>query len=113
VKFIKQQFFELECSHLNANNRLDYNIILDLLDDNFKEIGKSGRVIYKNDIENSTLHTFEYQISDFVTEKIQKGIVLVTYKLFNETDNVLTNRSTLWIRKNNQWKMRFHQGTII
>jgi len=113
VTFIKQQFYELEISHLNANNREDKDIILNLLDENFKEIGKSGKIIKKSDIENNSLHTFEYKISEFVTEKIQKGIVLVTYKLFNETDNVTTNRSTLWIRKNSEWKMRFHQGTII
>lgn len=113
MSFIKQQFYELECTHLNANNRLDKSIILNLLDDDFKEIGKLGKVIYKRDVEEGTLHTFDYEILDFTVEKIQKGIVLTTYELFNKTDKLTTKRSSLWIRKQSEWKMRFHQGTTV
>ncbi|MEK4393402.1 DUF4440 domain-containing protein [Mammaliicoccus sp. FSL K6-3158] len=110
---MKQQFYELECAHLDASNRNDKSFIINLLDDEFKEIGKSGRMIYKRDIEEATLHTFDYEISDFIVEKIQKGIVLTTYELINKTDHITTKRSTLWIRKQSEWKMRFHQGTIV
>lgn len=98
---------------MDASNRMDKSFILTLLDDDFKEIGKSGKMIYKCDIEEGTLHTFEYEISNFIVEKIQKGIVLTTYELINKTDHITTKLSTLWIRKQSEWKMRFHQGTTV
>nr|WP_263312865.1 DUF4440 domain-containing protein [Mammaliicoccus sp. Marseille-Q6498] len=109
---MKQQFYELECFHLKAENRHDKEKIMNLLHDDFKEIGKSGRIFNKSDFTNAELHTFNFEIDEFKADKIQKGIVLVTYRLNNKTDNIVTNRSTLWIRNNSEWKMRFHQGTI-
>ncbi|CPN52799.1 DUF4440 domain-containing protein [Mammaliicoccus stepanovicii] len=110
---MKKQFYELECFHLEANNRTDKQRVLDILDDDFKEIGKSGRVITKQDIKESTLHTFDFDILDFEASKIQKGVVLITYQLINKSDDIVTNRSSLWVRRSASWKMRFHQGTIV
>lgn len=52
---------------------MDKSFILTLLDDDFKEIGKSGKMIYKRDIEEGTLHTFEYEISNFIVEKFKRN----------------------------------------
>ncbi|MFJ7558561.1 DUF4440 domain-containing protein [Bacillus thuringiensis] len=37
--------------------------------------------------------------------------VLTIYKIFNETKEIKTIRSSIWEKRNNNWKLFFHQET--
>jgi hypothetical protein len=91
-----------------------------LLADDFMEFGKSGRVYHKQDtldgLEREQID-LEIEVADFNTKELATEVVLVTYTAqMLDTDNmtkVSTNRSSIWIRRDDRWQMVFHQGTKI
>lgn len=44
---------------------------------------------------------------DLAVDELADGIALVTYTLDG------TWRSSIWIREDGRWQMRFHQGTTV
>lgn len=90
----------------------------DLLADDFREFGRSGKVWTKATIlpelaGDSIADAFH--ISDFKVQRLSDSIALVTYlahRTFENEPDMLTNRSSIWRRDmDNDWRMVFHQGT--
>ena len=95
-----------------------------LIDENFYEVGQSGKSWNKEQI----IEYFNQQISNtknpcvvtmedekFVT--VDKSIVLITY-IFKQTDassnfSSSSRRSSLWKKQGEKWVMLFHQGTPV
>ena len=83
----------------------------------FWEVGASGRrysreyvlELLEGRYENLT-HEIWY-IEDFQCQEIAKDNYLVTYTLFQ--DDRQSRRSTIWRRFENDWKIFFHQGTLV
>ncbi len=44
-------------------------------------------------------------------KRLAENIILVLYKM--EKDNIISNRSSIWQKEEDGWKMIFHQGTKI
>ena len=95
-----------------------------LIDDNFYEIGQSGKtwnkgkvIEYFNQQRSSTKKPCVVTMEDenFVT--VDKYVVLITYT-FKQTDTSSnfsrsSRRSSLWKKQGERWVMLFHQGTPV
>lgn len=90
--------------------------LAELLDDAFFEIGSSGRVFTKAQVLDALQAESEVHIeaTDFEVRFMAPDVALVTYRAHRlGTPRVHTWRSSLWKQAQGQWRMAFHQGTII
>jgi len=87
--------------------------------DEFWEVGASGNVYTKKDVIETLLERYNdpdyqdiWEAKDFELTKIAPDNYLLTYILIQDKTRV-TRRSTLWRRVNGDWKILYHQGTLI
>jgi hypothetical protein len=87
--------------------------------DEFWEVGASGNVYTKKDVIETLLERYNdpdhqdiWEAKNFKLTKIAPDNYLLTYVLIQEKTRV-TRRSTIWRKKNGDWKILYHQGTII
>jgi hypothetical protein len=85
----------------------------ELLSNTFREFGVSGRVWDRAGIiaELSTVTPYEIVSENFECERLSNELALLTYISRNSTRRAL--RSSLWRLEGDQWRMVFHQGTVI
>ena len=110
--------------------RRDVTSISNLLADDFREIGISGRVYSKLDIlaELNTEQPVSTMLSEFNCDLLAPGIALVTYRSACNADGRQTTqsiRSSVWVQRQvaafgssgpareMRWQMLFHQSTRI
>ena len=82
-----------------------------LLDNEFSEIGQSGRLYGKAEMLEA-LRAFPgfngpRSIQDLEAKALSGDVVLLIYRVL-ETG---TRRSSIWRRADGQWRLVFHQGT--
>ncbi|MBK2029352.1 nuclear transport factor 2 family protein [Francisella noatunensis] len=115
--FLSQQLLSLEESLLSHETRFDYKYMSRILTDDFKEFGKSGYFYSKKDILDSIFLPAKIGIKivsdSFEIDQLDKHIVLVTYKTINLDSSQKQHRCSIWIKVDNDWKMKFHQGNIM
>ena len=87
--------------------------------DEFWEVGASGNVYTKQDVIETLLERYNnpdyqdiWEAKDFELTKIAPDNYLLTYSLIQDKTRA-TRRSTLWRRVNCDWKIIYHQGTLI
>ncbi|MBJ8350286.1 nuclear transport factor 2 family protein [Streptococcus zalophi] len=101
-----------ERRHLTNDKRKDQTY-LDVLHPDYKEFGASGRIFYKNDFEKIDLLESDYQIIDYNVLALSETSCLATYQLIDNMTGQKTNRSSIWVIYQNDWKLLFHQGTVV
>lgn len=112
---------ELEERLLQPDVRKSAKDVMDLLADEFIEFGSSGRVFDKqqiiNSLQNESIESLtQRSITEFKTLVLAAGVVLVTYRIVRHLSGeqpVHWLRSSIWKLNNGQWKMIFHQGTLV
>ncbi len=110
---LEQQIYELECSHLKPEVRESKEKIGKVLDDEFFEIGSSGYMIYRADIEGDHALAMDLlTISDFQLRELGPEAVLTTYAIVNERSGRKTLRSSVWKKREDGWRLFFNQGTV-
>jgi hypothetical protein len=83
----------------------------------FREVGASGRrysrEIVLDVLENRFKNPAEecWKTKDFDCLEIAPDNYLVTYTLIQ--GDRITRRATIWRRSNSNWKIVYHQGTIV
>ena len=89
-----------------------------MMADGFFEIGASGKRYSQEDVldalekRHAQLHEDVWETSDFSCRELAPGLYLLTYTLVQ--DGVRrTRRTTIWQRSGAEWKIVFHQGTLI
>jgi hypothetical protein len=84
--------------------------LMSLIADHFLEFGQSGRVWTARSIrEVMEVPLGEPAvIEDFDVDELADGVVLATYVMPGPP---AVNRSSIWVRRDGRWQMRFHQGT--
>lgn len=88
-----------------------------LIDYSFWEVGASGRRYSRETVlkvleERSKNRTEDkWNTKDFHCLEIAHDNYLLTYTLFQ--GNRITRRATIWRRLDKDWKIIFHQGTIV
>ncbi len=93
--------------------------IIEQVCDEFWEVGASGNVYKKQDVVETLLDRYSdpayediWETKDFVLSEIAPDNYLLTYVLIQNKTRV-TRRSTIWRKVNGQWKILYHQGTIV
>lgn len=110
---LTEEFYELECSHLKPEVRVSTEKLGEILDDEFYEFGSSGGLIkrsYYN--EDHPLNPDPMEIKSFTAHELGPAAVLTTYQIYNQKTGRLTNRSSVWKKRESGWKLFFHQGTV-
>jgi hypothetical protein len=88
-----------------------------MVDDDFWEIGASGRRYtrkYVLEVLEDRTRTPEedlWETTDFRCQELASGLYLLTYTLLQ--GKRISRRSTIWRRVDPDWKIVFHQGTIV
>jgi hypothetical protein len=84
--------------------------LMSLIADDFVEFGKSGRVWTARSVREvlEGEPTRRVSIDDFEVAELADGVVLATYSMPGSPS---VNRSSIWIRRDGRWSVRFHQGT--
>lgn len=109
---LKEQLQQLEVNLLKPEVRSSREELINLLDDDFFEIGSSGRILYQyEEIGPSGIGPVKMVLSDFDIHPITDEVTLTTYRIFNEETNQYSLRSSVWKYSNGKWRMFFHQGT--
>ena len=89
-----------------------------MTEETFWEVGASGKRYSRNFIFDTLEERFknppkdEWEIKDFHCLEISVDNYLVTYTLIQDRTRI-TRRSTIWRRKGKDWKIVYHQGTIV
>jgi hypothetical protein len=89
-----------------------------MTDAQFREIGASGRRydrayvldILEKRLDNPAEDVWE--TSDFDCLELSRDTYLVTYTLLQQKQRV-TRRSSIWRRTGVDWKILYHQGTVV
>lgn len=86
--------------------------ISELLHDEFEEFGKSGKIFTKEDILSKmpSWEYFETKLENFRYIELSSRCLLLKYK--SNIGGIEANRSSVWVKEKNQWRMIHHQGTI-
>lgn len=90
-----------------------------MLDDDFFEVGASGRTLSREHGVRTLMQRLErddaldsWESSDFKVYHISDDSYLLTYTLVQE-DNRVSKRATIWRKTNNGWSALYHQGTLV
>jgi hypothetical protein len=85
--------------------------------EDFWEVGASGRAYSREHVLDVLEQRYrqtdedEWESSDFYCRRIGPESYLLTYTL--RQGQRVTRRSTLWQNTTGQWKVLYHQGTIV
>ena len=112
----------LELELLSAQSRSSAHRLDELLDDEFSEIGQSGKLYNKQEIIEALLReqklapVLSRQVKGLHLRELSEDLILLTYfcKVHDLTTNMklrMSRRSSIWRRSGNSWKLLFHQGT--
>ncbi|AOV18471.1 hypothetical protein BJI67_06040 [Acidihalobacter aeolianus] len=88
-----------------------------MTESDFWEVGASGRrysreyIIESLEKRYASLIRTTWYIEDFQCREIAEQNYLVTYTLFQ--GERLSRRSTIWRRSGSDWKVVYHQGTLV
>jgi len=112
-------FEELKCLEESlwiSSTRFDQAYMENVFALDFFEFGRSGRRYSREQCLKATPGEIKSKIplEQFSIHEIDSNNVLVTYVSEVRNDIVeRANRSSLWSRTSNGWRLRFHQGTPI
>lgn len=92
--------------------------IMNLMCEEFYEVGASGTLYTKHDVIKTLLERYNdpsyhdiWETKDFSLTQIAQDNYLLKYTLIQNKTRV-TRRSTIWCKIDGQWKILYHQGTI-
>ncbi len=83
----------------------------------FREVGASGRKYSREYVLDILEKRFEnpieenWQTKDFYCTEIAEGNYLITYTLIQ--GERITRRATIWRQHGSDWKIVYHQGTVV
>lgn len=114
----RSQLRRLEQSLLEPAVRRDGDRLRQLLAEDFLEFGSSGRVWTRKaiiDLLAAETGFLAPEIEDFQCSMIGGKVALVTYRTVRvdagSGERLCSLRSSVWVRQDGVWRMRFHQGT--
>jgi hypothetical protein len=116
---IEERLQELELELLRPVVRQSPEWLSSLLADEFLEFGSSGRIFSKNEIMEAlrTEPRVQFSIFDFRAKILGDGVALVTYQAVRREEanhsGLASLRSSLWVIRDGQWQILFHQGTKV
>lgn len=109
-----EQLKTLEESMWIAETRFDKEYMERTLTPDFFEFGRSGRVYKKEETISAPMQEIKAKLPlrNFSIKLIAPDVALVTYISEVEYETLeMGNRSSIWLKTNEGWKLKFHQGT--
>lgn len=110
---MKNKILELEKSLFKYEFISNIEYLNEIVDDKYIEIGKSGKMINKENVINELSNQKEDRkitIYNFNFEEIEKNIYLIHYITKNNNENIY--RTSIWKRESNRIKIIFHQASL-
>lgn len=114
---VHHQLLHLEQQLMDPIFRRDRRAVAELLSEDFREFGSSGRIWTRDSIlemltseEAFTTPTVE----DFQTQQLSLDTYLVTYRTSRPNQDAPPSaalRSSIWTNRSDKWEILFHQGT--
>jgi len=90
--------------------------------EDYWEVGASGKRYERQDCIDTVVKRYQdpnyaqndfWETKDFEYRILSQDTYLLTYTLIQGKEKRVTRRSTIWQLDGNQWKILYHQGTII
>jgi hypothetical protein len=103
----------LELRLQDSSVRKDPTAIGELLSEDFREFGASGRIWDRATLLDTLSAEPPYHITseNFECQRLSGDLALLTYVAANPARKTL--RSSLWRLEGDRWRVLFHQGTVI
>ena len=111
-----EQLRLLEGSLWRAETRFDLDYMERILAPDFSEFGRSGRIYSRADTLAVPGGAIEAHLREVAVQPIRSDVALVTYVSEVRRDDgtvEVGNRSSIWVREQDDWQLRFHQGTPV
>ena len=107
---------ELEESLWTAKTRFDREYMNSILSPGFFEFGRSGRIYKREETINVSPQEINaaLPLKNFQVHPVSDDVVIVTYiseVTYGELES--GNRSSVWLKTSDGWKLQFHQGTPV
>jgi hypothetical protein len=109
-----EQVVELELALLHPDLRRDRKWVEDLLDEDFREIGASGRVWTRQetvDLVAAEQNDQPITVADLEALQLADNVVLLTY--ISDRGGRSARRTAIWRQVDGRWRLIHHQGTLI
>ena len=117
---LDQHLIDLETELLGAETRHNRARLEELLADDFREFGASGKIwdrpsVIAGLLSEPAAPASSLTATDFAVRHLSGDSALVTYAVSSqgETGPRHTLRSSIWLRFGDRWQMVFHQGTAM
>jgi len=105
---------ELEESLWKRKTRFNEQYMRNILAEDFFEFGRSGKMYTIDDSLSAPDQEINavMPLKEFTVHEIDERVVLITYISEVQYDELeVANRSSIWLKTNVGWKLKFHQGT--
>ncbi len=112
----KDHLYELEVSLWKPETRFDIEYMNKVMTDDFFEFGRSGKIYTKAESISAPMQEINaiFPLKDFAVHEINDDVVLVTYISEVQYEQIeIGNRSSIWVKRDGEWRLRFHQGTPV
>lgn len=110
VREIRDELLRLESALATRDPAGVEGGLMSLIADDFEEFGKSGRVwnarFTREVLEGPPVASVS--IVNFEVAELAEDVVLATYLTAGPPS---VHRSSIWVRREGRWLVRFHQGT--
>lgn len=110
------ELYELERKLIKSPFRNDEHFLKSIIDENFLEYDCTGKRWERDELikalVNSTYDKIEAE--NFEAQLICNDTYLITFKTIKQFENkkITSIRSSIWKKKEEQWRLLFHQCTF-
>ncbi len=113
-KELEKHMYSLETALLKGEVRKSAVRLNELIADDFIEYSSTGKIYNKENILNRLPSEDNPRItmSNFQLRYLSPTAVLTTFKVYIESKQKYSLRSSVWKLNNGKWQMTFPQGTI-
>ena len=115
MRDVAKIIYGLEQDFIRADFCRDKSRLAGRLSDDFIEYGQSGGKTDKQATIEALSKVTEdrpIRIFDFTVRELSEKSFLAVYRA-REQSGRISNHSSVWIHKNGNWKISFHQGTAV
>ena len=109
-----EQVVELELALLHPDVRQDPRWVEELLDEDFREIGASGRLWNREETMEALGADRDDEpvaVADMDALQLAEVVLLLTYT--GDRAGRRARRSSIWRRTDGRWRLAHHQGTPV
>ncbi|MDQ0350374.1 hypothetical protein J2R98_000177 [Alkalibacillus filiformis] len=112
-KELTEHLYSLEATLLKGEVRKSAETLNELIADDFVEFSSTGVIYDKENILKRLPSEDDpgITLSNFQIKHLSPTCVLTTFKIFIESKQKFSLRSSVWKLNNEKWQMTFHQGT--